>query len=101
MAGNSGSQILPPNPVHGPFLDGTFSVYLVSFIPHLIMLKEKHSFAYDNKGCMLLYFTKCAELLIHTRQTLCNSLNIIWTSFMAQKSEYWQCYFSKPFIVGK
>lgn len=34
------------------------------------MLKEKNSFAYDNKGFMLLYFNKCAELLIHTRQTL-------------------------------
>ena len=52
------------------------------------MLKEKNSFAYDNKGFMLLYFNKCAELLVHTRQTLCNSLSVIWTSFMAQKSEY-------------
>ena len=52
------------------------------------MLKEKNSFAYDNKGFMLLYFNKCAELLVHTRQTLCNSLSDIWTNFMAQKSEY-------------
>ena len=33
------------------------------------MLKEKTSFAYDNKGFMLLYFNRCAKLLIHTRQT--------------------------------
>ena len=52
------------------------------------MLKEKNSFAYANKGFMLLYFNKCAELLIRTRQTLRNSLSVIWTSFMAQKSEY-------------
>ena len=53
------------------------------------MLKEKTNFAYDNKGFMLLYFNRCAKLLIHTRQTLHNSLTVIWTSFMAQKSEYW------------